>query len=162
MIPRSQYLQNIQRHYRRSWGDFDELHFTKGPPAHVRELPPAFSILRFPASQRRSLFTYATCGMSLIDDAERIECFLLAPFAEDDTLCELLTVTAWYHRTGARLGCGHTVNFGRPWLTRSHCDHGLFSVPYLDGPELEWLDADGTRTQFLWLIPITSQERDFK
>src|SRR5262245_11001129 len=143
MIPHSRYTQNIQRHYRQHWGDFEELQWSKGPPAHVRQLPPAFGVLRFPVSHHRSLLTYATCGMSLVEDAEKVECFMFTPFAADDTMCELLTVTAWYHRTGARLGCGHTVNFGRPWLPRSNCDYGLFSLPYLDGPDLEWLDADG-------------------
>ena len=39
---------------------------------------------------------------------------------------------------------------------------GLISLPYLDGPSLEWLDIDGIKTQFLWLIPITKQEMDYK
>ena len=100
--------------------------------------------------------------MSVVDDSEKIECFIFVPFPEDDAICELLTIVSWYHRTGARLGLGHTVNFGRPWLPSSTCDYGLLSLPYLDGPNLEWLDAEGIKTRFLWLIPITAQERNFK
>lgn len=67
-----------------------------------------------------------------------------------------------YHVTGASLGLGHTVSFGRPWLPGSLCDHGLLSLPYLDGPDLEHLHAGGVHARCLWLIPITCQERDFK
>ena len=31
---------------------------------------------------------------------------------------------------------------------------------YVDGPKLEWLPQP--RIRFLWLIPITERERDFK
>jgi hypothetical protein len=50
-----------------------------------------------------------------------------------------VTAIAHFHRTGSALGLGHTVNFGRPWLPTSSCTHGLGSLPYLDGPDLEWL-----------------------
>ena len=52
----------------------------------------------------------------------------------------------------------HSVNFGRPWLPRSDCDHGLITVPYLDGETLRIGKFDGVRVNFLWLIPITSAE----
>jgi hypothetical protein len=84
-------------------------------------------------------------------------------FASDrcDELAELLVATSHYHRTGAKLGLGDTVNFGRAWLPGSLCDHGLLSLPYLDGPTLEWLRVDGDQTRFLWLIPITKEEVEF-
>src|SRR3981081_1277781 len=78
----------------------------------------------------------------------------------DRSLVELLTVVAHYHRTGRRLGLAHTVNFGRPWLPDSRCTHGLISLPYLDGPRLEWMEDP--RVRFLWLIPITPEEEEFK
>ena len=161
MIPRLQFLQNIRQHYQQHWGRFEQIRWSKGPDKHIEELPAGFSILRFDSSPRQSLFVYATCGMSDVEDSDLIECFILVPFADDDVICELLTVVAWHHRTGARLGCGHIVNFGRPWLPGSQCNYGLFSLPYLDGPNLEWLDMSGERMQILWLIPITVQERDF-
>ena len=161
MISHPIYLQSIRQHYQRHWGSFEQIRWSKGPTEHIEQLPASFSILRFESSPRHPLIIYATCGMSDVEDSERIESFILVPFANDDVIGELLTVVAWYHRTDARLGCGHIVNFGRPWLPSSRCDYGLFSLPYLDGPDLEWLDVDGIRTQSLWLIPITAQERDF-
>jgi hypothetical protein len=80
---------------------------------------------------------------------------------EDDSIAKLLTATAHYHRTGRQLDLGHTVNFGRPWTENSSCDHGLISLPYLDGPALEWLDLGDRKIRFLWIIPVTSAEARF-
>lgn len=154
---RPDYLRSIQQHYQRQWGGFDELHWPRGP---IEQLPGGFSVLKFKPSARQSLFTFATSGMSKDGDAERVECFILSPVA-DKSLCELLTIVAWYHCNCARLGWTHTINFGRPWLPRSQCDYGLFSTPHLHNPELEWLDTGGVGTRFLWLIPITALEREF-
>jgi hypothetical protein len=100
--------------------------------------------------------------MSQPSDDNGVELHLLSPRA-DDGLVELLTVIAHYHRTEAQLDAGHTVNFGRPWLPRSRCSYGLISLPYLDGPSLEYLQVDDSRQiRFLWLIPITFEERAFK
>jgi hypothetical protein len=158
MVSRAQYLRTVEEHLRRRWGSFDELELPGGP---MKQAVADFRVLKFQLSSKRRLLTFATRGMSDMSDAEKLECFIFSP-EPDNSLCELLTVLAWYHRTGARLGLGHTVNFGRPWLPQSLCSYGLFSLPYLDGPELEWLDSDGIETRFLWLIPITLQERDFK
>jgi len=38
----------------------------------------------------------------------------------------------------------------------------MASLPYLDGPQLEWLGHLGQGTRFLWLIPITASEVAFK
>jgi len=78
-------------------------------------------------------------------------------------IVELLTVTAHYHRTGHPLDLGHTVDFGRPWMPGSSCDHALLSLPYLDGPDLENCEVmERESVRFLWLIPITPQELKYK
>jgi len=61
----------------------------------------------------------------------------------------------------ARLDLGHTVNFGRPRLPGSNCNYGLISLPYLDGPGLEWFLENQRKTRCLWLIPITAGEASF-
>jgi len=99
--------------------------------------------------------------MSSPTDAVGLELHLFSP-NRDSALSELMTAVAFFHRRDAMLDLGHTVYFGRPWLPGSACDHGLVSLPYLDGPTLEYLNVNGGRTRFLWLIPITRAERDFK
>jgi len=86
---------------------------------------------------------------------------MFAPKLNDD-ISELLVVTAHYHQTGKELGIGHSVNFGKPWWNGSLCDRGLISLPYLDGPKLEWLETNGKKVRFLWMIPVTKTEIDFK
>ncbi|MCA9139384.1 MAG: suppressor of fused domain protein [Planctomycetales bacterium] len=57
---------------------------------------------------------------------------------------------------------GHTVNFGRPWLCGSRCEHGLISHPYLDDIHFEQLDdSDGSSVHCHWLLPICKSEVDF-
>jgi hypothetical protein len=107
------------------------------------------------------MWTYATKFMSKPEDRSRLELHVFAREPNDD-LAELLAAVAHYHRTATWLGLGHTVNFGRPWWPGSACDRGLISLPYLDGPELEWLDTSDGRTRFLWLIPVTINEVEFK
>lgn len=38
----------------------------------------------------------------------------------------------------------------------------LLSLPYLDGPVLEKCQIDSKMIQFLWLLPITEAERNYK
>lgn len=155
----SSWEKEIERHYSSNWpGAFERARWGRGP---IHDLPDAFRVLVFDRAAQAT--TYATCGMSQPEDEERIELHLMArPTADGPRpeLVELLTVVAHFHRTGSRLGLGHTVNFGRPWLPGSSCTHGLVSLPYLDGPDLEWLDAP--RVRFLWLIPITEAELQLK
>jgi hypothetical protein len=151
------YSQSIDEHYRRAWGEA-EVSRAEGGRSH--ELPTDFALL----TMRRSpqMKAIATRCMSQPEDAARLELHMLMPLASgfEPESAEILTAIAHYHRTGQRLDLGHTVSFGKPWVARSGCTHGLISLPYLDGPALEWLAEP--RVRFLWLIPITAAEVAFK
>ena len=149
----------IKRHYENCWGARSEVaDFKEGPSW---QLPQGFGVLVFHPNDRRKMWTYATCGMSQQADAVPLELHLFSP-VQTGLHAELLTAVAHYHVTGEYLDVGHTVNFGRGWLPISRCDYGLISLPYLDGPTLEWYDGPSRRIRFLWLIPITKSEREFK
>lgn len=155
------YCGDIMHHYARQWRNQPGLrHWDKGP---VDDLCSDFTILEFPPIPSRNMWTYATCCMSGERDADACELHIFSP-VQTSLQVELLTVLAHYHRTEMHIGLGHTVNFGRPWLPGSCCDHGLVSRPYLDGPALETLTRAGasSHVSFYWLIPITKSERDFK
>ena len=152
-------MDRITGHYEECWATNSErVTLDVGPRW---QLPPGFRVLVFSPGERRRMWAYATCGMSQQYDAPGIEIHLFSP-VKCATHIELLTAIAHYHVTGEYLGVGHTVNFGRPWLPDSNCDHGLISLPYLDGPKLEWLDLTSKRIQFLWLIPIEASEVEYK
>jgi hypothetical protein len=150
----------IAEHYRQCWGEAGvPRKWERGP---ISQLPVNFQILVFAPTHRRAGWTYATSGMATdLTTGPALELYLISP-VETNLHVELLTVVAHYHRTGAPLGLGHTVNFGRAWLPGSLCDHGLISLPYLDGPSLEWLDTEKGSIRFLWLIPITNAEVAYK
>jgi hypothetical protein len=151
----------IQAHYQHHWGTETTLcHWAVGP---VEELGPEFGVLEFSPRPDNGMWTYATVGMSQAPEAGRaygLELHLLAP-SQAEAHVELLTMAAYFHVKAEPLGWGHTIEFGRPWCPGSRLGYGLISVPYLDGPKLEWMGAPGESTRFLWLIPITGAERHY-
>lgn len=152
------YSQALEAHYTTNWSaPIDVARWNRGP---VDELPADFRVLTIPRSPE--MMAYATLCMSQPADKERLELHMLTKKSREKQtdIIEILTAVAHYHRTGRPLGVGHSVNFGKPWLVGSTCTHGLISLPYLDGPDLEWLAEPEVR--FLWLIPVTQAEVDFK
>lgn len=153
------YCDALVQHYENAWARPGKA--CVWPHGPVWDLPKGFHVRRFGPAGARPAWTYATVCMSQEEDESRLELHLLSRIETVEHV-ELLTIIAHYHRTGARLGLGHTVNFGRPWLPQSRCTYGLISLPYLDGPKLEILDLGTMKVRFLWLIPVTEQEVEYK
>lgn len=150
---------NIENHYEDVWNSKPEIcEFNGGP---IGQLPNEFAVLRFAPHDNRKMWTYATRCMSLPVDEHPLELHIFSPF-ESYQVVELLVATAHFNRTSTKLDIGHSVNFGRPWIGASECDHGLISLPYLDGPRLENLPIGKRTVKFYWFIPITKSEVDFK
>ncbi len=150
------YGAQIEAHYAASWGPVVARRRLEAGPVH--ELPPDFEILVF--ARKADSFVFATKCMSQPSDDHALELHLFAREGMEDAAVEILTAVAHYHRTGHRLGLWHTVNFGKALVTGSDCSFGFVSLPYLDGPKLEWSSAP--KVQFLWLIPVTESEVRFK
>lgn len=149
----------IRSHCEKSWGKAEGVSpFGKGA---VSELASDFDVLIFPPRSERAMWTYATVGMAQPGDDDPIELHLFSP-DRSEAITEILYAVAHYHRTGTRVGLGDSVNFGRPWLPGATCDHGLISLPYLDGPALEVGTIGGDTVHFYWLVPITAAERTYK
>jgi hypothetical protein len=147
----------IEAHYLRNWGSTGvRCLFNKGP---VWDLPTDFAVLKFPPRANREMWTFATRCMGEAGDPEPLE---LHCFSETDAapLVEMLYAIAHFHRTGSTLDLGHTVNIGRGWWEGSTLQYGLISLPYLDGPALEYME--GHTRRFLWLIPLSEREAKFK
>jgi hypothetical protein len=92
-----------------------------------------------PGPRSRNEWTYVTvgCWQAVHQDGHGLE-FVLATRDFTMRAVELLARNAYFHAgpEDQRLGWGHTVNLGEPWLPGSACDHGL--------------------------LPITTAERDYK
>ena len=160
MIANTEHRARIAAHYRANWGTAGhQIDFVRGP---IYQLPPDFGVLEFVPTQRRRMWTYATCCMSQPDDRVPLELHMFS-LDRNKEIVEVLVATAHYHGTGETLDLGHTVNFGRSWIEGSKCDFGLVSLPYLDGPKLEKLNVDGEQlAAFYWLVPVTKSEVEFK
>jgi hypothetical protein len=158
MVSTESYCDLIRTHYVDFWSkDYETVRFDKGP---VGDLPQEFRVLRFKPFGGRKMWTYATQCMSRRVDGEGLEIHIFTNGKHDEVI-EILVAAAHYHRTGVRLNVGHTVNFGQPWIIGSSCEYGLLSRPYLDGPQLEWLDKEGIRVRFLWLVPVSKSEVEY-
>lgn len=152
--------QQIEDHYQQVWGIQGRPYpFAAGP---IQELPSDFTVLTFRPHGSREMWTFATCGMSTQEDTRPLELHIFSQ-TESKELIELLVATAHFHRTGESLDLGHSVYFGKPWQNESLCDHGLISLPYLDGPALENLSiSSSVVVKCYWLIPVTRTEVEYK
>lgn len=151
----------VERHIREFFAGhtITEHRWTLGP---VSDAIPQFRVLCAAPGERTGCWTYLSVGASTIeiDQAGLLEFFIISPI-EDLKNVELVTMTAWYHKTET-LARGHTFPIGEPWLAESQCDHMLISTPYPFGPELEICNFDHGHIHLLWMLPITQAERDFK
>src|SRR5262249_15620552 len=119
----------LRAHYERVWGA--AARSIRWSDGLLWELPPNYNVLEFePQTEAPAArcWRYATVGMSQPEDDRRLELFIESP-VKSQRVVELLNMTAHFHRSSERLGLGHTVNFGSPWLPSSKCDHGLLSLP---------------------------------
>jgi len=153
------YEKVLLAHYVQQWGSQPAALTSYRPSVH--HVPDTFRVLEFAPTLRRTMWTYATCGMSEPATPKLLELHLFSP-RQSPALVDLLTSVAHYHQTEHTLCVNHTVNFGVPWLPDSACSCGLVSLPYLDGPALEQMPYQSREAQCLWLIPITPVERAFK
>jgi hypothetical protein len=156
---RETYLMTIEEHYSKAWNSPCVRLFLNGTEDKFEE---EVRILKYPPVEGRTHWTYATCGMSYTEEEEAMECFLYSPHEADEPLVGLLTMLVHYHQYKSRFGHGHTVDFGMPWLGDSLYDHGVMLTPYLDHEQFEYLSDDNHSIRFLWLLPITEAEREYK
>jgi hypothetical protein len=151
-------LEEVLQHYQRNWNaQGSPVPFFSGP---IGELPGDFHIREFEPG-KHPMWAYATCGLMQADAPQRIEVHIFAP-RQNERIAELLYAISHFHCTGTHLDYGHSVNLGYPWWPDSACQHMLISRPYLDGPEFENGMMGGFSVRFLWLIPVTADELEFK
>ena len=126
----------------------------------AREEMPNLRVVEFAPGPRLNLWVYATVGAWESSTDHCLEFVLVAP-KQDQRHVELMTMAAWYHKHEV-LGKEHTFPIGQPWLPGSHCNCFLVSLPYPFGPELEICNLSDGHLHFFWLLPITTEEREFK
>lgn len=133
------------------------------PPGPIQRVLPRFRVACIGPGPRTPLWTYASLGAWEVDGGAGggLEFLLLVDRRDDEKNVLRLAMTAHYH-DGEHLGEGHTFPLGEPWEPGSALDHVLVSLPYTFGPELEICPLPGGHVHFLWLLPITRAERDFR
>jgi Suppressor of fused protein (SUFU) len=132
------------------------------PVGPMKDSHPSFQVLEFAPGPRSALWNYVSIGAADAAPPEisKLE-FLLSVAEQTGRAVELVTMTAWYH-TRHRLGLGHTMPIGEPWVSGASCDHFLVSRPYPYGPDLELVPIGAEHVHLFWLLPITKEEREYK
>ena len=157
-------MSAIEAHAAKQWPGSKATieHWTKGPIAQVM---PDFRILVLAPSVAGKPWVYITAGASDISVGGNygLEFFLFSKSFERQHV-ELLSLVTYMHRDSHHhLSVGHTMNLGRPWEERSECDRLLVSLPYILGPNFEYLHvAEMKHIRFLWIIPITPEEESYR
>lgn len=157
----SEYHRRVHRHVEGFFADHRvaSCAFDRGP---IQRVLPGFHSLQVDPGPLLDQTTYVSVGAGFPDDGhEHLEFVTVAP-APSARHVELLAMTSHYHRTGERVGLGHTFPIGEPWVPGSSLNHFLVSLPYPFGPELEYLPIPDHNVRLLWLLPITTSERDYK
>jgi Suppressor of fused protein (SUFU) len=141
----------------------DDLPFDTTPLRHAL---PALRLVRVAPSSSDG-WVYTTLGLWKVTVGERdrhgLQEFVLGGSTDSVDHLRILAMTANYHADPAeRLGVGHTLPIGQLWTPGATCDHLLVSRPYPWGRALEICPLGNDHVHFLWLLPITRAERDFK
>lgn len=151
-------IQHLQSFF--AGHSFALLHSQPGP---ITRVLPRFHVACIGPGPRTSLWTYASVGAweASREAGGGLEFFVLVDRRDDEKNALRLAMTAHYHH-GEKLGEQHTFPLGEPWEPGCGLDHVLVSLPYTFGPELEVCEVPGGHVHFLWLLPITRAEREFK
>src|SRR5262249_44598391 len=136
---------------------YEEHYWTVGPTWKV---PSDFRVVEFSPGPQCAHWVYASIGAWEGQKDSLLEFFIVAP-DQDLRHVELITMTAWYHRS-QQLGIGHTFPIGERWLPKSSCEFMLVSLPYPFGPSLEICQIPDGHIHVCWLLPITRAEREYK
>jgi hypothetical protein len=154
-------MKDISTHYQQVWGPADNLLLPS--PSERRRFPLGYAVARFPPVDGRVSWIYATVGMSAGLADSQLELHVRVS-TEDPRHAEVLHCVADFHRAAFRLSLYHTVNLGEPWLRGSLCTHAFVSLPYIDGPRIEWFHGKTGEilARCLWLVPITAEELALK
>ncbi len=157
---RQHHLLHVLEHYRRFWGAVPNvLNVERGMPP---QLPEGLAVLEFAPTESRSVWSYATCGMSTGDQFRPLEIFVVTR-EPDRSQRDILAMAVHYHHNVVRLDLHHRLRFGRAWQPDSTCSHGFLTRPHLENPDLEWMPSTpaGATVRFLWMLPLTENESRF-
>jgi len=159
------YVERVVAHVREFWpdGELDVLAWTIGP---LWEQAPQMRFVELGPAERGGTWTYLSAGAAplLEDEGVGHEFVIRAPFQER-LMVELLAMAVYYAWTGDHGGVhdGHTLNHGEPWIEGADASFLYVNKPYFVSHRFERLPyGDGHTAQFLWLVPITEAEKDWR
>jgi Suppressor of fused protein (SUFU) len=159
------YVDSVVAHVERTWPGrtVDVLSFELGP---LWEAHPHMRFVELEPADGGRAWTYISAGAAELLAREGVghEFVIRAP-QQERLMAEVLAMVVWYALTGDHDGVfdGHTLNIGAPWIEGSHATSLYVNKPYFVSHEFEFMRfGDKLTVHFLWLVPITPEERDWR
>lgn len=164
-MTRASYVDAVVAHVDATWPgrSIEVLTFELGP---LWDAHPEMRFLELEPARDSGTWTYVSAGLAPLRTQHGVghEFVIRAPHQER-LMAELLAMAVWYALTGEHDGVydGHTLNIGEPWIEGSQATSLYVNKPYFVSRDFEFMRFDDAlTTHILWLIPITSAERDFR
>ena len=139
-----------------------EIEFTVWSRGPILDVSPNFEVAVISPGPRVGLWGYCSVASAptATHDGSRLE-FILLSEGRVERNVEILAMVSHYHAT-IGLDVGHTLAIGQDWQAGSSLDSILVSLPYPLGPEFGKCQCQRSNVRLLWLLPITSRERQYK
>lgn len=156
----------VLEHYIRRWGKPITIHTFDSAEVSPSIRPLYIAVFSLPGD---GLAMYASIGMSragMLDSETNTihyaEIFM-GVYEHFESLPKIMAMLATYpHNEKTFVAPEHTIPLGMPIVQNSSLTSVLFAIAYFDPPWFRGLDVDGKHIQFLWVIPLTEREREFK
>ena len=158
------YLDLLQRHVSGFWPDHrcEPLNWTLGEWSREH---PEFRVLEL-APAGREPWIYVSAGAAHLRSFGGVgHEFVIRTLQQERLMVELLAMVASYSTRADHGGLhdGHTVPIGHPWVEGGEADHLYLNKPYFVSRDFAMLRIDDSlRVQFLWLVPITEREKEWR
>lgn len=148
----------ILNHLQAYWpgNTLEVFRWEQGP---ITKLLNSFRVCRIRPAMETEAWIYVSLNASEVvgPSDEKNEFMIMSP-VEDMIHVETLAALAFYGATYS-LHLGKVIDIGREWFPESKMHHFLVSLPYVQGPKLEFVN--GLNVRILWLLPITEREASF-
>jgi hypothetical protein len=127
---------------------------------------PEFRVLELAPPDDDQLWLYVSAGAAHLRRFDGVgHEYVIRTRQQERLMVELLAMVASYSTRDDHDGLhdGHTVPIGGPWVEGAEADHLYLNKPYFVSSDFAGLRIDdGFSVQFLWLVPITKLEKEWR
>lgn len=160
------WLKVREKHYRKFFGPMSEqvMHSTDIKEVHI-------DIYQFAPNKKRPYWTFITGGMSDEEQNVPYEADWVSPRTEvmayakepyDRIFSVLKLIAEMSFEENSFMHWYHTISVGEPVTkAQSELTCAFLTPPFFEKPKFDTLHLDGEKVDFLFMVPVTVQERKY-